>query len=369
MTDIFEKQLNYLIAIWENNDNFITILTSEELFFMISLAQKFEAKSLIKRDFNLIIDKIILNYNLCDLLTIYSLIELDINKDYCNKLLHNTVYEVFDTKTLFFIKIMHKKVTSGNKFRFNDINELIYQELNNKSSIDAAKILIDLFYFQDFKDKLKNDYPTAYYVIRKNIEVEPLGKNRNIALGKSIIGKLIIDDNESIVANEFNKLKSLENPKEDDIKLIGVGSCSIVFKIGNYVLKIGEHRNVRRIYINHRILASKNRKLHLDRNGNALFYTETMRFAVVGNVTEEERDELVDDLRKQGLIWDDTKLENCGVLMPDDNNEWNFEGNFDEEIAGIIDNPVNKEEFNKRKRKVIVIDNDNMRRDPKSYWK
>lgn len=363
------QQILNIINIWRNNKSFISLLTSEEMFFIINSGYNQNINDLLERDFNEIIKKVMLNFNLCDLLTIFSLIQFNINKGNCMDLLKKSVFEVFDKNTIFFIKNIYSELKEKRIFEFNEINRIIYERLDKKTSIESTKILIDLYHLEDFKERLKKDYPTVEYIIKKNIEAEPFAQKRELVLGKSIIGKLVKDNNADIIKKEFKILQNLTNANDEEIKIIGAGSCSIVFQVGNYVLKIGEKRNNRKIFINHRILASKNRKLHLDRHGNESFYTETMRFAEVGTVTPEERDELVSDLRRQGIIWDDTKLENCGVLMPDDSNEWAFEGDYDEEIAGVIDNPVYKEQFSKRKRRIVVIDNDNMKRDPKSFWK
>jgi len=129
------------------------------------------------------------------------------------------------------------------------------------------------------------------------------------------------------------------------------------------VIKLGEERNNRKVYINHRILASFIRKLEKDSNDNNLFYVEVMKYALTGDVTPEERDELLKDLRDQGLIWDDYKLENCGVLVDGDENYYDREIDYSE-YAGHIDNPERRLEFNKRKRRVVVIDNDHISFNP-----
>ena len=129
------------------------------------------------------------------------------------------------------------------------------------------------------------------------------------------------------------------------------------------VIKLGEDRNDRKVYINHRILASFIRKLEQDKDGNDLFYVEVMKYAITGDVTEEERDELRRDLYMQGLIWTDDKLANCGVLVDGDENYYDREIDYTE-FAGHINSPARREEFAKRKRRVVVIDNDHIRFNP-----
>jgi nickel-dependent lactate racemase len=145
-----------------------------------------------------------------------------------------------------------------------------------------------------------------------------------------------------------------------NIRMVGGGGSCLVFKINDMVIKLGEERNDRRVYINHRILASLVRKLEQDKEGNDLFYVEIMKYAITGDVTKEERDELRKDLYDMGLVWTDDKLANCGVLMDDDDNYYDREIDYSE-FAGHVDCPIKREEFAKRKRRVVVIDNDHIR--------
>lgn len=145
--------------------------------------------------------------------------------------------------------------------------------------------------------------------------------------------------------------------------MIGGGCTNLVYKIGDEVIKLGETRHNRTIYINHRILASSYRKLELNEKGEELFYVEIMNYAIVGDTTPEERDELRHDLYNQGLIWYDDKIENCGLLVDGDENICTLPVDYIE-VAGRIDNPYDREQFMQRERKVVVIDNDLIKLNP-----
>ena len=63
------------------------------------------------------------------------------------------------------------------------------------------------------------------------------------------------------------------------------------------------------------------------------------------------------------MIWEDDKLENCGLLSDNDENICPLPVDYIE-IAGCINNPYPSEQFMKRERKVVVIDNDYIHYNP-----
>lgn len=145
----------------------------------------------------------------------------------------------------------------------------------------------------------------------------------------------------------------------ENIEMIGCGGSSMVFKIGNKVLKIGENRSNRKIFINHRILVSEFRKLIENSANEPQFYVEIMHFIKTGDITKEELEELKMDLYRQGIIWNDAKTSNCGVLPDGYDNEYQGEIDY-EEIAGNINVPTRKLQFQTRKRRVVALDSDDM---------
>ena len=342
-------------------------LSSKELYYILLYGKENNYLNLfLIKNNDLIINKCLTNFNLYDCLSLLSLRDYFSCTKKCNELLKTTINNVFSPKALIFLKKLDKEINQ-NKYLSENLYEYIIDKLANEDTVSSSKILIDLCHFIDFREYLKVHYPTVEFIIRKNIESYPFARGRNMVLGGSIIGKLVKCNHEHIIDNWLDILNHINETEDKSITMVGAASTCLVFKVGNHVLKIGENRHNRKIFINHRIIASGHRKYHHDKDGNPLFYTETMRFAKVGDVTPSERDELVNDLREQGLIWHDSKLENCGVLFDDDKNIPNMKVDY-EEVVGNIDNPYKKLEFNKRPRRIVVIDNDLIDRDPKSMW-
>ena len=227
----------------------------------------------------------------------------------------------------------------------------------------SSKILFDLYIFPDFNLLLNTHYRVVATLIEAYQLYEPEIISSNIFNGSTIISKLLYKENEAVVAKYLRDLLQEKQISTRNIKMVGGGGSCLVFKINDMVIKLGEERNNRKVYINHRILASSLRKLEYDSKGNELFYVEIMKYVMTGDVTKEELLELRNDLYSQGLIWTDDKLANCGVLDPEDENYYDVPIDYSE-YAGHINNPLRREEFLKRKRKVVVIDNDHITFNP-----
>ncbi len=355
------KRIDIIKGIWNNDTNFINEWTSEELFeIILTFVNNPQIRNLIERDAQSIIDRCSVDFDMLNYFTILSLLHNNIDKENCKKSLTHTTNSIFSKETLLYLMKVYKKIKeigfSNSELLFNKIIEDLKEMPTDKSS----KILFDLYIFPDFKLYLDKTHRVTATLIETYGIYNPDVISSQIFNGSTIIGKLIKDNNELIVAKYLRELLKEKQISARNIKMIGGGSTSLVYQIGNKVIKFGENRHSRRIYINHRILASLVRKLELDKNEKELFYVEIMRLAKTGDVTIEERDELKKDLYDQGLIWDDDKLENCGVLMEGDDNISDMPIDYTE-IAGVINNPTRREEFMKRKRKVVVIDNDDIR--------
>ena len=183
--------------------------------------------------------------------------------------------------------------------------------------------------------------------------------------GSTILGCLIKNNNQYLVEDYIKEL--IQNKNIKNVECIGAGSTCLVYRLGKSVLKLSEFRNTRKIFVNHRILASQVRKLLKD-GDKELFYVEVMKYLFDTNVTKEECEELKLDLYRQGMNWEDAKIENCGLLNNNDDNISTLPMDYSE-IYANVDNPVDREQFMKRKRKVVVLDNDNITPLPKLFWK
>ncbi len=365
MADI-EKNKEEIKKFWDITINFIDSLTSEELFVLVmTFLKDSHAKYLVERDFQKIINRCSVDYDMFNFFTILALkfIGGGYYKELCEASLDLTVREIFSKDTIIFLLKKFKKIKEKGVISKEELFTEILEDLKLMETDKSSKILFDLFIFPDFKLMLESRHRVISTLIEAYQLYDPDIVSSQMFFGSNIIGKLLKDDNEKIVAKYLRCLLEEKQISPRYVKMIGGGGSSLVYKIKDLVIKLGETRNNRKIYINHRILASIVRKLELGPNEEELFYVEIMKYAKVGDVTPEERDELYQDLYDQGLIWDDAKLINCGVLVDGDENICELPVDYIE-VAGRIDTPYRREEFMKRKRKVVVIDNDNIRYNP-----
>lgn len=357
---------NKITELWKKDANFINSLSSEDLFRLIMISHNNETRiSLIERDFNLIIDRCSIDYDMYNFFTILALkfIGGGYYKETCDQIIDNTVRKIFSKETIIYLLKRFKKIKGSRIPSKQNLFEEIIEELKKMDTSKSSIILFDLFIFPDFRLMLFSKYRVIATLIDAYQIYDPNVVSSQIFNGSTIIGKLLQGENETIAARHIRDILKEQQISTRNIKMIGGGGSSLVYRIRDVVIKFGETRNNRKIYINHRILASLVRKLELSPDGEELFYLEVMKYAQVGDVTPEERDELKKDLYEQGLIWDDDKLENCGLLPEGYENICDLPVDYIE-VAGRIDNPYSREEFMSRPRKVVVIDNDNIRLNP-----
>lgn len=310
-----------------------------------------------------LIDLCTINFNIYDYFSLRYLNKINSFSEQVAKLLDDTVKSVFSSCTQILLNRMFLKLTD-NSLSVNNIFKYIINECETLSTEKSSIILFELSIFNDFSKKLYERNPITAIIIKAYMRYDNSIIGKEMFKGSSIIGKLVKNNNEKLV---FPYILDLLKEKKIDInnfKMVGGGGSSLVFEVNNQILKLGETRNKKKVFANHRILQSKVRDL-ISKNDIPLFFIEIMNPAIVGDVTIEERDELVADLESQGMIWEDSKLENCGVLQEWDKNDSVKYEDIDHTLyIANIENPVSKAEFDKRKRRVVVIDNDDMRLKP-----
>lgn len=354
------------IRLWKMMPEFIETLSSEELFeLVINSFNDNELIKLLERDFKKIINRCTIDYDMFNYFTIltFKIFGSSEQKEECEDSLNRTIKSIFSKETQIYLMRKFKKIKERGFKSKEDLFEEMLDDLREMNTKKSSVILFDLFIFPDFQIMMQTKHRVISTLINSYQLYNPDIVSSQIFAGSTIIGKLLEGENEAIVAKYLHELLKEKQISSRNIKMIGGGGSSLVYQIKDLVIKLGETRNNRKIYINHRILASLVRKLELDENEKELFYVEIMKYAQVGDVTPEERDELKKDLYEQGLIWEDDKLENCGVLIDGDENICTLPVDYIE-VAGRIDNPYSREEFMKRKRRVVVIDNDNIRLNP-----
>ena len=346
----------------EIKNGIVPLLESENLYnVVVQSKSNDEIKSLIEKEANEIIISCCFSFNLFDYLTLTHLVQENISKEKALQELHKALNNKYSKKTLIYLVSKYKKLDKSVHLESEELFKIICEELKTMDTTSAAAILFDLYNFYDFRGYLFQHYPVLTHIIRYYKQYDQNVVGNGIYNGSSIIAKLLDPKCQAIAHKYITNLIETENVCYGDVTMIGGGGSNLVFKIGDKVLKLGETRNNRKIFVNHRILASIVRKLEKDENGNELFYAEVMRY-IYTDVTPEERDELKKSLANQGIIWEDDKLENCGRL-PDDYDNICPIVNDHEEVAANIDNPFYRENFMRRRRKIVVLDNDNMHLD------
>ena len=348
----------------EKDDNFIESLTSEELFQIIVTFSKDDMiRPFIVKNADKILYRCTIDYDMFNCFTIICMKAFKIEQEQANLCLDRTINKIFCKDSIIYLLKLIRMMQKDGVISKEELFKTIIDDLNKMPTDKSSKILFDLYIFPDFNLLFKSHYRIIATLIEAYQLYDPEIVSSQITNGSTIIGKLLKGKNELIVTKYLRDLLQEKQISTRNIKMVGGGGSCLVFHINDVVIKLGEERNNRKIFINHRILASLLRKLELDEDGKELFYVEIMKYAITGDVTPEERDELKQDLYDQGLIWDDDKLENCGVLVDGDENYYDRPIDYSEVIANI-DNPIRREEFAKRKRRVVVIDNDNIRYNP-----
>ena len=359
--------MNYEIILDRIKDNskLIRKLDSFTLYQILLLLEKTSKyNDLIIKNEEEIIKKITSNYDFFDIL-IHLLLNRKIKNEKLSNSLKNTIFKIFNSKTLLFLNKINNINLENGYLNKQEIFNCVFYNLEKLDNNAISVILYNLNLLEDFNKELKRRFPILELLLSSYQKFDIEKMTNNSYKGSSILGCLIKDNNQYLVEDYINRL--LKNKNSQKITCIGAGSTCLVYKINDNVLKLSETRNCRKIFVNHRILASQVRKLLKDQN-EELFYIEIMKYLQNTNVTQEECDELKEDLYRQGMYWEDAKIENCGLLNDKDLNNSDLEMNYSE-IYSIIDNPIDKEMFMKRKRKVVVLDNDNIKPVPGYNWK
>lgn len=138
----------------------------------------------------------------------------------------------------------------------------------------------------------------------------------------------------------YKRFMEKQNIKIGDIELIGKGEYSKSYKIGGFVLKMGEERINDKIPYHRRILQPLLRQ-NTNPNSDNNFYIEIQNVVHnkwYENMTYEEQEEelykIYKELRDSGIVWTDIKKENIGRLIKPNKSNYTSEvlkGNIDDE--------------------------------------
>ena len=159
----------------------------------------------------------------------------------------------------------------------------------------------------------------------------------------------------------YKELMDKQNLSIRDIEPLGRGSYSNNYKIGQFILKIGETRRTKIIPYHRRILqpiirqdTSSNREnnlyLEIQNEVDNKWYQDMTEEQI-----EEELYKIYKEMREEGIIWTDVKKQNVGRLIRP--NKTNY---YEETLEGDIKNrktlKINKKELDVNDNSLGIVD-------------
>lgn len=136
----------------------------------------------------------------------------------------------------------------------------------------------------------------------------------------------------SMIIDEVSKN---EHQNFNDIKVIGQGGFSLVFLIGNKVVKLGKARETFQIPNHPRIIQPVTR-INAQATDNLNFSIEvTEKVDTNVNISDEECYSIYKELRDSKIVATDFKLDNLGILLKDNIINWEKEISHDMSERGL----------------------------------
>ena len=120
----------------------------------------------------------------------------------------------------------------------------------------------------------------------------------------------------------LRELLNSENKRFSDMRKVGAGVYSNVYQIGTKIIKIGAPRQTHKIPNHRRILQPIARKELTNGMGEPIGSIEVTDEVdtskeTLSKITEEDLYKIYKELRADGIIWGDPKIDNLGVLKRD----------------------------------------------------
>ncbi len=147
-----------------------------------------------------------------------------------------------------------------------------------------------------------------------------------------------------------------ENVDISDLKYIGKGTITDVYKLGNKVVKFGKNRLTNKIPYHRRILQPLIRRRVL-REFNDLYIEISEYIQPDNTITDEDAYLIYKELREDGIIWIDAKRENIGRLEKDNIAHFNEPIYVKNETVGYIPETI-KQDNPLKKGDLVIIDTD-----------
>lgn len=253
------------------------------------------------------------------------------NDEYIGTLLETLIdnKELMEEKFKEILVRLNKNETSklsANRFftEFYDFSNEKNEFIENNIDLLFSSMDSDLLF--EIKDKIKGISDKTDETINTELE------NNKTEIAKSILFNSIdfdvrkdipkeeFDDYSKTLAIMMDELLQSENKKWIDIEKLNKGSYSVVYKIGDKILKVGDIRETYNIPNHSRILQPLIRTNFTQKNGNEDFACVEVSNCIDTYFSREEQRntdklyEVYKELREAGIIWTDVRWNNVGKL-------------------------------------------------------
>lgn len=177
-----------------------------------------------------------------------------------------------------------------------------------------------------------------------------------------VVTKLAYPASEAIDDRTINALTLLveeisENEKTDisELKKIGSGHYSNAYKLGNKVIKFGENRETHTIPYHRRILQPLIRR-QISSDYSPIFIEISEYLEPDKSINSEDVYAIYKELRDDGIVWTDPRVENIGRLQKENIIHFNETLYVDDYSVGF--NPTRLHDTPLQSGKLVIIDSD-----------
>ena len=310
-------------------NNTLDTMWLDRLFNMKnSFLFKKDINDLIKDNINIIIEAALNNNNSNNITNVIDYLYKKTGcKDFINDNMMNILIKVSEKDGIFPL-LLNSKEFDFSKY-FNENFDLYIEQLKKNNLYEYCSENNELIYWLDglnnnIKNKLTTMYPKGE-ILKTVIKYRYLGNMDNKQYDS-------VYDCASMIIDEV-----AENEKQNfnDIKVIGQGGFSLVFLIGDKVVKLGKARNTFEIPNHPRIIQPVIRinALATDNLNFTIEVTEKVNSNI--SLSDEECYTIYKELRDSGVIATDFKIENLGMLLKDNKINWEKEISHDMSGRGL----------------------------------
>ena len=202
----------------------------------------------------------------------------------CSYALFNSMYKNNNKEKLF----NNLEVILKNSYKLLEIKKEVYGDLKFSNKID------------EFIDNNINNIVYNIIMSSTGMTKEEIEEEKIFDFVKAIIDEVLIN----------------ENKKYSDITYLDEGSSSVVYLIGDKVIKLGCERYTFKIENNKRFLKPLIRtNIKSLKNNETLFCIEITEKVDSKNISEEDTYFIYEELRDLGLVWGDAHPRNLGRLI------------------------------------------------------